>query len=158
MRPLHLLPVLFATTFACYDGPVGVTPIAEEPNDEVLESIPGYLITPRLLRSGTWDIPLAGSQTALFTDLVGAEMLINGVIDPADGALIIREFFVLAVDGLPAYDGMLQRTGTAFMIRTMRGGNVPLEELPSGLMEHVGKRVWLTTQEGLPVRYGVLQN
>ena len=97
-----------------------------------------------------------GWQTALLEDLVGAEVLIDGYIDTADGALVIREFVVLAVDGLPALDGTLVEQNPGFVIRT-RQRDLWLATLPQGLLSHVGKRIWLTTLQGTTVRYGVLE-
>ena len=156
MRPLSLVPVLLAATVACSDT-ITSPPRANEPEEEFRESVPGYLLSPRLLQSGDVVYPLVGWQTLLLNDLVGAEVLINGEIDPSDGALIIREFFVLAVDGIPAYDGMLLREDGAYSIHTYRGLDVAFQQLPPDLTVHVGKRVWLTAMNGVPIRYGVLQ-
>jgi hypothetical protein len=150
--PLTLAAAVFFT--AC-DTPTAVyTPEADAP--EQVESIPGILEAPRWLRSGTSLIPLVGWQTALLEELVGAELLIDGYFDPSDGALIIRDFQVLAVEGLPAFDGTLVAGNPGFLIRT-RQRDLWLETLPQGLDEHLGKRVWLTTMAGVPVRYGLLE-
>lgn len=152
----HLtLAAAFILTAAC-ESPTTIYPsAAEEPAPEQSESIPGILEAANRLRSGQTLYELVG-PTALFKELIGAEVLIDGYIDSADGALVVRDFIVLAVDGLPAFDGTLIADSPGFLLRT-RQRDFWLATVPQGLAEHVGKRIWLTTLGGVAVRYGVLE-
>jgi hypothetical protein len=152
----HLtLAAAFVLTAACESPTTIYTSAAEEPALEPNESIPGILEAANWLRSGETLYQLAG-QTALFKELIGAEVLIDGYIDPADGALVVREFLVLAVEGVAAFDGTLIAESPGFLLRT-RQRDLWLATVPPGLAEHVGKRIWLTTLAGVAVRYGVLE-
>jgi hypothetical protein len=91
-------------------------------------------------------------------ELLGAEIRILGTADEFAGArLWVIEFRVLAVDGIPALDGMLDYGEEGFTIRTGEGEATSLAEIPEDLMSHIGKRVWLSLREGAWVRYGVIE-
>ena len=151
----RLLPLLLLAAVACEES----SPTVFRPSEpeQPLESIPGILVAPTMLKSGDLFIELVGVQTMLFTELVGAEVLIDGVFDESDGALLIHEFMVLTVDNLPAVDGRLEETDEGFAVYPRYGPAVALAEIPGDLEDDVGKRVWLTLQDGFPVRYGVLE-
>src|SRR5262245_13457922 len=106
IRTLAGIAVFCVASVACVDTPTSL-PSPEPEVVEELESIPGILVASNVLRSGNRIIHLVGWQTTLLSGLVGAEVLVDGPIDPSDGALIIREFVVLTVDGLRAVDGLL---------------------------------------------------
>jgi hypothetical protein len=139
----------------CTDTPVSPGPFGQiDTVEEGWESIPGIVVTPYLLQSGDRQVMLAGAATDFMSGLIGAEVLVEGYIDTADDALIIHRFTVLAVNGIPALDGVLHESETGYYIET--ADLVALPELPDELMEHVGKRVWLTIQNDACVEFGLL--
>ena len=151
-----LLASMLVGATGCSDTPVSTSGVRQPYlEEESFESIPGVLVTPRMLQSGDRLIPLAGGQTDLFVNLIGAEVLVEGVIDPSDGALVIRSFLVLTVDGFPVLDGVLHEYDDGFYIEAIQ--MTPLPEIPEELARHVGKRVWLTIMNDECINFGVLE-
>jgi hypothetical protein len=153
--------LLLATAAACTDSPAApIARWAPEPEDSGFETVTGTVVSETALRrndDGTV-VPLLGPQTALLTELIGAEIRVRATADEIGAeALWIVEFRVLLVDGLPAFDGMLVAGEEGYAIETMEGSYEPIPSIPDDLAFHVGSRVWLTTADGHCVRYGVLQ-
>jgi hypothetical protein len=144
------------TVLACTDTPVSPRPFRPvETVEEGWESIPGIVVSPYLLQSGDRQVLLAGGATDLLDELIGAEIVVEGFIDTADGALVIHRFTVLSVNGIPALDGVLQASESGYYIETIE--MVSLPDVPAELTEHVGKRVWLTIRDDQFVDFGLLE-
>lgn len=154
IRPF-LLAALLVTAVACSDTPVAAPPPLDEPE---LATITGTLVAPSMLRSGDEFIELAGWQVSLLDGLVGADLMVEGVPETTDGDFLMYEFSVLAVDGLPAIDGMLTAHAEGFAIYSRLGDSVVLDDIPADLEGHIGKRVWVALRDGVPERFGVLEN
>jgi hypothetical protein len=154
--------LLVLATIGCSDTPVSPfrgTVDLPEPEDG-FRTVTGIVVSETELRDyadGSL-ITLEGPQTRMLSDLLGAEIRIVGTADEFAGArLWVIEFRVLAVDGIPAVDGMLDYGEEGFAIRGAEGQATALPEIPEDLMSHVGKRVWLTLRGAVWVRYGVIE-
>lgn len=122
-----------------------------------LRTFQGSLASPSHLRVAHRTIELIGWQTELFADLIGAEIFVAA--RPAlynQGCFVVEDFEILAVDGLPVFDGRLVRTLGQYFIY-LRNGVRPVSDVPEGLAQHVGRRVWIAWDDGETVRYGLLE-
>jgi hypothetical protein len=153
----RFLPVLLVAAIACIDSPTsfGALGYLDDERD-ALESIPGIVVAPDLLRSGDRMIRMYGYPTFFLRDLIGAEILAEGRFDVDEGDLYLSDIVVLAVDGIPVLDGELRWSVDGYSVAT-RAGELPIHaEVPEALADNVGRRVWVAVHEGECVRYGVL--
>lgn len=161
-RQRFAIVVLTAALAACSDATVtGPTSGSSGPSTRdqpgPYDRFPGVLETPRILLSRGERISLIGWQTKLFQDLVGAEVLIQGTMDSdPSGGVIIHDFEVLAVDGMPVLDGTLEWLDDAYVVRGRDGSLNPLTDAPETLTTYIGRRVWVAQRDLQVVRYGVL--
>ena len=122
MRTSHLFTLLAVVGLACTETPI--PPRVPDDYGEGLisrnQTVVGTLISPNQLLSQKGDVvPLVGPQTKMLPSLIGAELRILGSEDELGSATLwIVEFRVLAVDGIPALDGRLDRTENGFAIAT----------------------------------------
>lgn len=102
-------------------------------------------------------IPLQGPAAGPMTSVVGADVRVRGTWDGHTG-LIVENFTVLAVKGLPALDGILVATEDGLSLRLSDGTMHRLEAAPTELMGHIGARVWVTVSpDNSAVEFGVIQ-
>jgi hypothetical protein len=162
LRKRFTIAALIAAAAACSDTPSVFEPTVT-PTDpgSGYESYPGILEAANLLRSGDMLIPLAGWQTALFANLVGAEVVVEGMMDPdPESGLVISDFQLLAVDGIPVLDGVLgemEEEAGAYFVRTRNGAINPIHDVPDPLTAYVGRRVFVAQLDSQTVRYGLLE-
>jgi hypothetical protein len=124
------------------------------------EEFVGVVESINLVRTERGPLPLMGPNTALLRNLIRAKVELRGYRDRTDTgrptALYVIGIRVLEVDGLPALDGMLEGAAGDLWISNAQG-TTPLPALvPPGLVEHLGKRVWVTLDKGVCVRFGVV--
>jgi len=97
--------------------------------------------------------------TALLTRVTGADVMIRGVrVTTRD--MVVSDFVVRSVDGVPALDGRLEGGAGAWsLVQTEGGTRVPLSTIPVGLRGREGSRVWITHAPGRSVAesYGIIQ-
>jgi hypothetical protein len=158
LRKRFVACLLVAAAAACSDTPSmpenTIAPLPEAP----LLAYRGTLLAGSLLRSEGRLISLAGWQTHLFGQLVGAEIMVEGHVadqDPENG-LMINDFLLLSVDGMPAVDGMLGAREEGYFIRG-REGMFELAEVPEPLAHYLGRRVFVAHAGGAITRYGLLE-
>jgi len=158
----HLAIALLAAAAAaaCSDTPTGpgatLTPRPEPP---VLMSVRGTLIAGSLLRDTDGRlVSLTGWQTRIFGDLLGAEILVEGIreSDPEE-AVGIQDFILLTVDGHPVMDGRLEAREEGYFIRAREGVSRPVYEVPEALAQFVGRRVFVAHEAGFALRFGLLE-
>jgi hypothetical protein len=108
-----------------------------------------------VLRTAAGDVGITGERR-LLAQLAGVEVTLQG---SAGGA---RQFeavlvHVRAVDGVSAIDGVLERDGAGFVLRTADGSRLALPHLPSALTGRAGTRIWLAGPlDRAPAAYGVI--
>jgi hypothetical protein len=158
LRKRFVTVLLAAAAAACSDTPSmpqnTVAPLPEAP----LLAYRGTLIAGSLLRTEAGLISLAGWQTHLFGQLLGAEILIEGHVadeDPENG-LMINDFQLLSLDGHPVVDGTLSAREEGYYIRA-RGETFELPEVPEALAHYLGRRVFVAHTGGAIMRFGLLE-
>jgi hypothetical protein len=108
-----------------------------------------------VLRTSTGDVGVTGERRLLM-QLAGVEVTLQGSANGArqfDAVLV----HVRAVDGVSAIDGVLERDGAGFVLRTADGSRLPVPHLPSALATHAGSRIWLAGPlNSAPAAYGVI--
>jgi hypothetical protein len=184
MSPLRFFPILagavsILAVLACADPPSGpsddpsstyVPPSTYVPRGSFV-TLNGIVHTAGNVASGVVlqtdgdEIRLAGSETARLKRVEGAEVEVRGMWNMVD-ALTVNDFLVRAVNGVAALDGVLimmwgdgpESEFLGYGVRLTRGARiVPLVDPPQGLIEHAGKRVWVTgALGGPPMAYGVI--
>jgi hypothetical protein len=162
MYAQRFLPFVLVALVACSDastpiGPFSASPVEEE---DGFETFRGTVVSSTELRAEDGSIvKLMGPQTRLLAELVDAEIRLRGTWDEIGGGvpLWVIEFRVLTVDNLPAYDGILQGEGDGYTIFNDDEYVALPAELPSELMDHIGRRVWLTLRDDVYMRFGVLE-
>ena len=159
LRRHFTIALLAAAVAACSETPTqSSATLAPRPETPTLQTYPGVLVAPNLLRSGQMLIPLAGWQTRLFQGLVGAEILVEGHMDAdPESGLEINEFQLLAVDGHPVLDGKLEAREDGFFVRARAGTMHPVYDVPEPLAHLVGRRVFVAHEAGAALRYGLLE-
>lgn len=95
------------------------------------------------LRAYGSTVRLLGSEARRLRDADGADVLVQA-IDGSVGGLFVRSFTVLAMNGLPAIDGVLEAAGGGYALRPANGSPRQLTDPPSALIQHVGARMWVT--------------
>lgn len=123
--------------------------VVVNPNGEISPS-------PIVLRAADGTIVgLQGMEAASMASVIGAEVRAWGTLDGTQ--LDVDSFLVLAVDGLPASDGVLELTGESYALRLTDGGQRDVINPPAALKAHVGERVWLTgADDAPPTAFGVI--
>ena len=107
---------------------------------------------------GSRIITMSGMATTGMQRLVGLELRIRGVmITPRD--VVVSDYVVRAVDGVPAYDGQLTSSSAGSYLQLTDGtGRKPLAAVPPPLQGLQGARVWVAMKPGSRVasKYGVI--
>jgi hypothetical protein len=104
---------------------------------------------------GATTVVLTGPDTTALRRVSGVEVEVHGERQ-AGGALSVRDFTVVTVEGKPALDGTLERSGTDLVLRTA-SGRVRLGNPPAALRPMAGARVWITgAPDTGPNTYGVI--
>jgi hypothetical protein len=88
--------------------------------------------------------------------VAGLRVAVAGM--PSGKKFVVKQFRVVAANGVPATDGRLVAEGSSLAIVTADGTRHPLANPSPGLRAHVGHRVWIAgplDQE--PVSYGVIE-
>ena len=93
-------------------------------------------------------ISLSGMATTGLAKLVGAELMIRGVrTGPRD--LVVSDYVVRAMDGLPAIDGKLTSNSSGSWLEMSDGsGRRRLASVPVALQGMEGARVWIVVGSG----------
>jgi hypothetical protein len=89
--------------------------------------------------------------------LLGLRVAVFGKLG-ADDKFAVKQFRVLAANGVPATDGRLIAEGDTLALETADGARHPLGRPSPGLRKYVSRRVWVAgplDQE--PVSYGVIE-
>jgi hypothetical protein len=159
LRKRFVVVVLAAAAAACSDTPsMPENTVAPLPETPVLHAYRGTLVAGSLLRSDGRLISLAGWQTHLFGQLLGAEIMVEGHVadeDPENG-LMIHDFLVLSLDDMPVVDGTLWAREEGYYIRG-REGTFELPQVPETLAHYLGRRVFVAHTGGAIMRYGLLE-
>jgi len=105
-----------------------------------------------VLKTAETTVALSGMATNGLSRLVGKEVVVHGVkVTPRD--IVVSDFVVRAVDGVPAVDGVLQGDG---VLRLTDGSGVRRVAVPAPLRPYVGARVWIAVRDGEPATFGVI--
>jgi hypothetical protein len=100
-------------------------------------------------------LPLEGASLTALRRVGGTEVEARGVMQGESFA--VSSFTVVAADGAPARDGVLERSGESLVLRTATG-RVTLGNPPSALRAQVGARVWITGDPATgPNAYGIIE-
>lgn len=93
-------------------------------------------------------VTLSGMATTGMQRLEGADVVVRGVrIGPRD--IVVADYFVRSMNGMPAYDGILQTGDDGFALVLSDGsGRKRLTALPDSLRELSGTRVWVAMPDG----------
>ena len=115
-----------------------VTLVGAEPTKQVMLKVVG----------NANPIALSGMATAGLSRLVGVELMVRGVIiTPRD--VVVSDYLVRAVNGVPAYDGRLESGDSGvFLLLTDGSGRKPVAALPAPLQGMNGTRVWIAMKPG----------
>lgn len=103
--------------------------------------------------SGARSATLEGPET--LARVAGLRIAVYGT--RRDDTFVVKQFRVLAANGVPATDGRLVAEGDGLALETVDGARHPLARPSPGLRQYVGQRVWVAgplDQE--PVSYGVI--
>ncbi len=109
------------------------------------------------LKSGDAMITLSGMATRGLTRLEGMDVMIRGFkVTPRD--VVVSDYVVRAVNGVPAFDGRLEESGGAWTLRLSDGsGRKRIPALPAQLRGMSGVRVWIAMRDGsAPTAYGLV--
>jgi hypothetical protein len=110
-----------------------------------------------MLRTASDTVALTGRQAPAIARAAGADVWVEGT---RDGLLRVQvnRFAVRAVHGQPAMDGVLVANGERLYLLAPDGARHEIGRAPSGLRQHLGQRVWVTTgRRSSPAAFGVLQ-
>jgi len=100
-------------------------------------------------------VALSGMAVTELLRLDGLEMEVRGVrVGTRD--LAVTSFTVLAIDGIPVADGVLENQGGLWSVRVANGGRQSLGRVPTPLQAFVGARVWVALEAGASPAYGVI--
>lgn len=135
---------------------------AQAAHEDTLRGTPAVVGTDRFSRvilkpaGGGTSIILAGPQARLVGKASGAEVWVAGTRQQG-GQFVVSRFEVRTVDGAPAFDGTLERSGSQYYLVTADGKRHAVNNVPAALQAHVGERVWMTGDLAKgPVTFGVL--
>ncbi len=112
-----------------------------------------------LASDGQTTIAMSGMAATGLSRLTGAEIVVRGFkTSPRD--LVVSDYVVRAVQGVPAYDGTLDQTdGTWGLTLTDGTGRKRLPVVPPALRALPGTRVWVSMRPGsnTPEAYGPIR-
>lgn len=110
-------------------------------------------------REGDIDIALSGMATTGMSRLVGTEIMVRGFkVAPRD--VVVSDYVVRAVNGVPAFDGILDQVDGAWGLTLTDGtGRKRLPVVPPMLRSLPGLRVWVSLRAGTdtPDGYGLIR-
>ena len=121
-----------------------------------------------ILQSDTVALAIRGPAESMLRPLSGVEAVIYGrqtsdidyTAAPRGAPRFVTDSFVVrAVDGRPAYDGVIEQNIGQFTLRLTDGGTrLPLVDMPEALRALVGARVFLVGPiTGPPQAWGVIR-
>ena len=116
----------------------------------------GMDMAPIYLRTSDGLTPLEGSVALPMASVIGAVVNVNGTWD-TNSALIVTSFVVVGVQGLPAFDGVVEAMPGGYALRLADGTDHMLDDAPAALLACVGARVWLTVAPDASIAFGVIQ-
>lgn len=93
---------------------------------------------------GPGEIHLTGPGAEDAATLQGMQVWASGALDPERDELEVERLEVRAVDGTAAVSGTLEREGARWYLLLDDDRRVPLRNLPDGLQEQEGERVWIS--------------
>ncbi len=108
--------------------------------------------------NGGRTIALSGMATTGLSRLVGVELMVRGVMITSRD-VVVSDYVVRAVDGVPAWDGKLASGANgAFLVLTDGSGRKAIAVVPSPLRGLAGERVWIAMNPGTRTAraYGVI--
>ena len=108
--------------------------------------------------NGGRTISLSGMATTGLSRLVGVELMVRGVMITSRD-VVVSDYVVRAVDGVPAWDGKLASgENGAFLVLTDGSGRKSIAVVPSQLRGLAGERVWIAMNPGARTAraYGVI--
>ena len=102
-------------------------------------------------------IPLEGDGAVPMASVIGADVQVRGSWD-ANPALVVESFLVVAVKGLPAFDGIVESKSDGYALRLGDGTDHTLADAPADLIAYVGYRVWVTdSPDASTIQFGVIR-
>jgi hypothetical protein len=120
--------------------------------------------------TGGPEVTLQGDPVRELRRLSGIEIQVEGRAGPGGGAaagppgssagrsFIVQRFAVLAVDGIPAVDGILEVEDDVAYLILAGGDRIRIAQLPAALRDQSGARVWLAGPlEGEIQAFGVIR-
>ena len=139
------------------DTDPGSSNIAEITGVVTVDNSSAELPVVNVIRPDGTLVRIVGSQTRELANLAGGEVWIRGTWDASPG-LVLERFLVLAMNGRPALDGVLEGSDDGFGLRLADGGYRELSGAPAELSAFVGARIWFTgSEEDPPVAFGVIE-
>lgn len=142
--------------------PVGTMPAAPRVVHTGVVQVTGNepMTTVQLMTTTQQVLTLDGPLLAELRAASGLEIQITArpIGAPSDRTVHVEQFIVRAADGTPAHDGVLVDTPQGIALERADRTRTLLPELPSGLREQIGARVfWVGPLERFPVAYGILR-
>jgi len=149
-------------------NPAGVRtlpPRPQEPEQVVITGTVGVSPVGTFLQLASGEIvDIVGSEARRLASLDGAEVEVRGSwsvdtdYDPDRPALQAEVFFVIAVGGRPAMDGLLGEEEGRYYLRLTAGDLYWFDEGPSSFDDYIGKRIWVTgSMADPPLTFGVIE-
>ena len=105
--------------------------------------------------NGETTVSLSGMATSGLARYAGMELMVRGVmVTPRD--VVVSDYVIRTVDGVPAWDGKLAGGNTLLMSDGSGRQRVPA--MPAALRESEGTRVWIAVKPGTSAvyRYGIM--
>lgn len=105
--------------------------------------------------NGETTVSLSGMATSGMARYAGMELMVRGVmVTPRD--VVVSDYVIRTVDGVPAWDGKLVGDGTLQM--SDGSGRQKVPAMPAALRESEGARVWIAVKPGTSTvyRYGIM--
>jgi hypothetical protein len=106
--------------------------------------------------NGGPSVTLTGMPVRDVARTAGADVVLRGVRTSAR-ELVVNDFTVRSVDGVPAMDGVLQAADGGYVLVLANGTRHRVPSPPPSLRNEVGSRVWITGPAGAPPHsFGVI--
>jgi len=100
---------------------------------------------------------LKGEHLEALERLSAIEVWLAGTLDPTRNEMLVTDFAVRSVDGVPAIDGRLIVEGDALILESREGRRLIVNP-PVALQDMVGYHVWIAgPADAEPVAFGVIR-
>jgi|GEM_PF-4116229 len=113
----------------------------------IVGSDPTSLVVLRTPELG--DVVLRGDPLPALRNLSGLEIEVTGSrgtrVEMGASYFVVTGFRVLALDGVPAVDGLLEEEEGGFYLRSSGGERIQLAlaGIPGALVSHIGDHIWV---------------